>query len=57
MLRPDGHVKVLDFGIAKLSRTRGTGLAVLNADTIARAGQTQSGLVIGTARYMSPEQA
>src|SRR6266550_4742833 len=55
MLRPDGYAKVLDFGIAKLAEQRpasddhdiGT-TAVL---------QTRPGLVIGTARYMSPEQA
>jgi len=55
MLRPDGYAKMLDFGIAKLTEQRpasddhdiGT-TAVL---------QTRPGLVIGTARYMSPEQA
>src|SRR5947208_4237909 len=55
MLRPDGYAKVLDFGIAKLTEQRpasddhdiGT-TAVL---------QTRPGLVLGTARYMSPEQA
>ena len=55
MLRPDGYVKVLDFGIAKLTEQRpepdnhdiGT-MGVL---------EMRPGLVIGTARYMSPEQA
>src|SRR5437667_4629437 len=55
MLRPDGYVKVLDFGIAKLTEQRlasdnhtGETTAVL---------QTRLGLVLGTAHYMSPEQA
>jgi serine/threonine protein kinase/Tol biopolymer transport system component len=54
MLRPDGYVKVLDFGLAKLTErpiTKGT-----QADTIARV-DTDPGTVMGTASYMSPEQA
>ena len=48
MLRPDGYVKVLDFGIAKLIQPElSTGVEPM----------TQHGLVIGTTRYMSPEQA
>jgi len=54
MLRPDGYVKVLDFGIAKLSEQMPTSdhydfrtTAVL---------ETRPGLVLGTGRYMSPEQ-
>src|SRR5437762_4956127 len=55
MLRPDGYAKVLDFGIAKLTEQRpasddGT------VETTATL-QTRPGLVLGTARYMSPEQA
>jgi serine/threonine protein kinase/Tfp pilus assembly protein PilF len=55
MLRPDGYVKVLDFGIAKLTEQ---GLASDNrtGETTA-ALQTRLGLVLGTAHYMSPEQA
>jgi eukaryotic-like serine/threonine-protein kinase len=55
MLRPDGYVKVLDFGIAKLTERR---LASDNhtGETTA-ALQTRQGLVLGTAHYMSPEQA
>jgi serine/threonine protein kinase/Tfp pilus assembly protein PilF len=55
MLRPDGYVKVLDFGIAKLteqkqaSRDHGVETTALL--------QTRPGLVLGTAHYMSPEQA
>lgn len=56
MLRPDGLVKVLDFGLARVTELR-------NADfgmRIEEAGTPQStapGLVMGTPRYMSPEQA
>ena len=54
MLRPDGLVKVLDFGLAKLAE-RGS-LADPNASTRAVAA-TSPGMVLGTASYMSPEQA
>ena len=55
MLRPDGYVKVLDFGIAKLSEQR---LASHDHTVETTAPlQTRPGLVLGTARYMSPEQA
>jgi serine/threonine protein kinase/Flp pilus assembly protein TadD len=55
MLRPDGYVKVLDFGIAKLTEQRlaSHDHAVETTATL----QTRAGLVLGTARYMSPEQA
>jgi eukaryotic-like serine/threonine-protein kinase len=50
MIRPDGYVKVLDFGLAKLtdSRTDGAGFITVVS--------TDPGMVMGTARYMSPEQ-
>src|SRR5215475_12572494 len=55
MLRPDGYVKVLDFGIAKLaeegSASEGHELATMVLL------QTRPGLILGTVRYMSPEQA
>ena len=51
MLTRDGRLKVLDFGLAKeISATD------LDAATIAAAGQTQMGVVMGTPAYMSPEQ-
>jgi serine/threonine-protein kinase len=55
MVRPDGLVKVLDFGLAKLTESR-TMLAAHDALTAAEA-QTEPGVVMGTAQYMSPEQA
>jgi serine/threonine-protein kinase len=53
MIRKDGYVKVLDFGIAKLGERGGERSG---ADTLVRA-PTTPGLIIGTVRYMSPEQA
>jgi serine/threonine protein kinase len=55
MIRPDGLVKILDFGIAKLIEKRNE-LVEAEAATAIKAG-TQDGLIIGTASYMSPEQA
>src|SRR5436190_21258524 len=55
MLRPDGYVKVLDFGIVKLTEQRLASDSDMRETTAAL--QTRPGLVLGTARYMSPEQA
>ena len=49
MVRPDGYVKVLDFGLAKLSDPA----MDVDADTALR---TMPGTILGTPRYMSPEQ-
>ena len=54
MVRPDGYVKVLDFGLAKLTE-QATPAVAAEAPTIQV--RTGSGIVIGTAGYMSPEQA
>ncbi|MDT7808523.1 MAG: eukaryotic-like serine/threonine-protein kinase [Acidobacteriota bacterium] len=54
MLRPDGFVKVLDFGLAKL--TEQTDGAKSEAATRAIVN-TDPGIVLGTVNYMSPEQA
>lgn len=55
MRRPDGHIKVLDFGLAKLIEPR-TSSVDHEAPTVARV-DTEMGTVMGTAQYMSPEQA
>ncbi|MGH9846225.1 MAG: protein kinase domain-containing protein, partial [Blastocatellia bacterium] len=56
MLRPDGYVKVLDFGLAKLTEQTSSDAQDLEAPTRSLF-ETHPGLVIGTVAYMSPEQA
>ncbi|MGH9843603.1 MAG: protein kinase domain-containing protein [Blastocatellia bacterium] len=57
MVRPDGLVKVLDFGLAKLTeRPAVTPEADSQAEALARLS-TEPGVVMGTVSYMSPEQA
>lgn len=51
MLRPDGLVKVLDFGLARLTEPQ---LLAEDGQTV---HSTESGAVVGTPRYMAPEQA
>src|SRR6476659_325636 len=55
MLRADGYVKVLDFGLAKLTGQR-TDAVDQEANTRAQI-KTDPGMVMGTVQYMSPEQA
>jgi eukaryotic-like serine/threonine-protein kinase len=55
MLRPDGYVKILDFGLAKLTE-KSSELIDREADTKIRT-PTDPGTVMGTVSYMSPEQA
>jgi eukaryotic-like serine/threonine-protein kinase len=53
---PDGKVKVLDFGLAKAYEREPANAAVSNSPTISMAA-TNAGMILGTAAYMSPEQA
>jgi eukaryotic-like serine/threonine-protein kinase len=55
MVRRDGIVKVLDFGLAKLTETQAAPVDS-QASTVAKLS-TDAGVVMGTPRYMSPEQA
>jgi TolB-like protein/Flp pilus assembly protein TadD len=55
MLRPDGYVKVLDFGIAKLAEQEVP--VTTPRDEALLLVETNLGSVLGTTRYMSPEQA
>lgn len=54
MVRPDGYVKILDFGLAKLTETQ-TSASDTQALTVSL--NTEPGTVMGTIKYMSPEQA
>ena len=57
MVRPDGYVKVLDFGLAKLTeKSNKSNTANSEVDTMV-GGHTKPGTVLGTVDYMSPEQA
>ena len=55
MIRPDGFVKLLDFGIAKLTEKNNEPIDE-DAATAIKTG-TSPGMIVGTAAYMSPEQA
>src|SRR5436189_978692 len=53
MISPDGYVKVLDFGLAKLNEINESN----GEDETRKLVKTNPGVVMGTVTYMSPEQA
>jgi len=56
-VKPDGSVKVLDFGLAKMAEPAAANTDLENSPTLTLEQATRVGLVVGTAAYMAPEQA
>src|SRR6185503_18472120 len=56
MLRPDGYVKVLDFGLAKLTEVLPEPEPRVSLSHVSTTIRTETGTLMGTVKYMSPEQ-
>jgi serine/threonine-protein kinase len=56
-ITPDEKVKVLDFGLAKAYEPESANESVANSPTMISMAATNAGMILGTAAYMSPEQA
>jgi len=56
MLSPEGEIKILDFGLAKAWHPESSDVDLNESPTLT-AGMTRTGTLLGTAAYMSPEQA
>src|SRR5207247_4471282 len=56
-VREDGTVKVLDFGLAKAMDPVGHAPDLSQSPTLTTPAMSQAGVILGTAAYMSPEQA
>ena len=57
VIRPDGNVRVLDFGLAKTLPATSSSAAIPMSPTVTSGPATSAGVILGTAPYMSPEQS